>query len=155
MGNQIPNDIVGRNDYLSMSYIPVFDAEILMYWHSLSKQQGLLVQLFTQYQSNISLKFHTYVIRVLSFSPLLGLIFDLGYNTLWGFELLNLYATDRHRVGTIIARSNMTWYCIKYKRDWGRTPIRVCPHKRHPAARPNGRAIGCLLWEFWRKLTGW
>ena len=26
-------------------------------------------------------------------------------------------------------------------------------HNRHPIAGPHGRAMGCLLWEFWRKLT--
>ena len=28
-----------------------------------------------------------------------------------------------------------------------------CTHKRHPTPRPDGRAMGCLLWIFWRKLT--
>ena len=29
----------------------------------------------------------------------------------------------------------------------------ILSHNRHPIARPHGRAMSCLLWEIWRKLT--
>ena len=42
------------------------------------------------------------------------------------------------------ARYNITWYCS----DWGGILIRVWTHKRHPIARPNRRAMGCLCDNF-------
>ena len=34
-----------------------------------------------------------------------------------------------------------------------RIEIRLGTHKRHPIPRPHGCDMGCLLWEFWRKMT--
>ena len=56
----------------------------------------------------------------------------------------------------IVIRSNISswsWYCIDHCSDWGRVLITVWTHKRHPIARPNGWAMGCILWRFGRKLT--
>ena len=55
--------------------------------------------------------------------------------------------------GSVIKRSNITWYCIHHSSDWGRIYIWILTHKRHPIARPSWRAMGCLLWRFWRKFT--
>ena len=57
---------------------------------------------------------------------------------------------------TIMRWSNIVRYYINYYRNWGRISslwIRCWIHKRHHIPRPNGRAIGCLLWIFVRKLT--
>ena len=37
-----------------------------------------------------------------------------------------------------------------YCDNWGRIQMRVWTYKRHPIPRPNGRAMGCLLWKFLR-----
>ena len=52
-----------------------------------------------------------------------------------------------------IIQSNITWYCTHHCRSWGRISIRGWNHKRHPIPRPDGQAMGCLSWIFWRKLT--
>ena len=44
-------------------------------------------------------------------------------------------------------------YYINNYRNWGRIWIGCWNHKRHSRARRNGRAMGCLLWIFLRKLT--
>ena len=53
----------------------------------------------------------------------------------------------------VIMRSKIIRYCINDCRNWGRISIRCWIHKRHPISRPNGRAMGCLLWIFLRTLT--
>ena len=45
----------------------------------------------------------------------------------------------------VIARSNITWFCIWYDNDWGKICIWGYVHKRHPISRPFGRAMGCHL----------
>ena len=52
-----------------------------------------------------------------------------------------------------ITRCNIVKYCIINCRKWGRISITCWIHKRHPIARPNGRAMGCLLLIFFRKLA--
>ena len=53
----------------------------------------------------------------------------------------------------VITRSNLLWYCHWHCNDWGRTEIKLQTHNRHPIPHPHGRAMGCLLWGFERKLT--
>ena len=53
----------------------------------------------------------------------------------------------------VITRSNFVRYFINNYRTWCRISIRCWIHKRHTIPRPNGRAMGCLLWIFVRKLT--
>ena len=53
----------------------------------------------------------------------------------------------------VVTRSNITWYDTHHCRNWGRILIRGWTHKRHPIPRPDGRAMGCHSWIFWRKLT--
>ena len=50
-------------------------------------------------------------------------------------------------------RSNIISFYINNFTNWGRILIRCWIHKRHPTPRPNGRAMGCLLWIIVRKLT--
>ena len=47
---------------------------------------------------------------------------------------------------TDITLSIITRYCIDYCRNLGKISIRDWIHNRHPIPRPNGRAMGCLLW---------
>ena len=54
------------------------------------------------------------------------------------------------QLSAVILQSNMTWYCTDHCRNEGRISIRVWSHKRHLIPHPNGRAIRCLLWIFWR-----
>ena len=49
-------------------------------------------------------------------------------------------------------RSNIGRYYMNNYRNWGRISIRCWIHKKHPIACPNGRAMGCLLWIFVRKI---
>ena len=53
--------------------------------------------------------------------------------------------------GAVITRSNISRYYIQHRNDNIRTQIRQWTHKRHSMPRPNGRAMGCLLWGFARK----
>ena len=52
-----------------------------------------------------------------------------------------------------ITLSNIKWLCIHHCTDCNRIQISVSIHKRHPKPRPNGWAMGCLLWWVFRKLT--
>ena len=54
---------------------------------------------------------------------------------------------------TVLTRSNIARYYINNYRNWGRISIRRWIYKRHTIPRPNGRAMGCLLWIFVEKLT--
>ena len=63
------------------------------------------------------------------------------------------FTTDSINSNAVIMRSNIVRYCIYDSTNWGRIPIRWLTHKRHPISRPNGRAMGCLLWIFERKCT--
>ena len=47
---------------------------------------------------------------------------------------------------------NITGYWVHHCTDWVRMWIRVWIHKRHSIARPLGRDMGCVLWQFGRKL---
>ena len=58
------------------------------------------------------------------------------------------------QASAIITRSNIVTYCLNSCRDWGRKSIKCWIQNRHPIPRPNGRAMGCRLWTFVRKLTG-
>ena len=53
----------------------------------------------------------------------------------------------------VITRSNIVRYYFGDYRNWSRTSIRCWDHKTHPIPRPNGRAMGCILWIFVRKPT--
>ena len=51
---------------------------------------------------------------------------------------------------------NITWFCIWYDNDWGKIYINGYIHKRHPIARPHGRAMGCPLWGLgWQFTALW
>ena len=50
----------------------------------------------------------------------------------------------------VITRSNLSWWHCDNR---SKTKIRPQTHNRHPIPRPRGRAMGCVLWGFWRKLT--
>ena len=52
----------------------------------------------------------------------------------------------------VITRSKIVRYCINNCRNWGRISIRIWIHKRRPITRPDGRAMGCLLLIFLRKI---
>ena len=45
-----------------------------------------------------------------------------------------------------LTRSSIVRYNINNYRNWGRISVRCWIHKRHPIPRPNGRAMGCILW---------
>ena len=53
----------------------------------------------------------------------------------------------------VIMRSNIVRYYMNNYRNWDRISTRCGFHIRHPISRANGRAMGCLLWIFVRKLT--
>ena len=55
--------------------------------------------------------------------------------------------------GAVITLYNMPWCYTQYCNHSSRTLIRLWTHKRHHIPRPNERDMGCLLWEFRRKLT--
>ena len=57
------------------------------------------------------------------------------------------------QLSAVITRSNSVRYYIDDYRNWSRISIRCWNHKRHPIPCPNGRAVGCILWIFVRKLT--
>ena len=53
----------------------------------------------------------------------------------------------------VITRSNLSRYYIRHCDNSSRKWIRYLNHSRHPIPRPHGRAMGCLLWGFGKKLT--
>ena len=53
----------------------------------------------------------------------------------------------------VIPWYNITLDCIHNCSNWYWTWIRFQTHKRHPIPRPHRRAMGCLLWDLWRRLT--
>ena len=63
------------------------------------------------------------------------------------------WETHKIQWSAVITRSNIVSYYIKDYRNWRRISNRCWINKRHPTPRPNGRAMGCLLWIFVRKLT--
>ena len=65
----------------------------------------------------------------------------------------NCIGTISIQSSAVITRSNIVRYNINNYRNWCRISIRCWDYKRHPIPRPNGRAMGCLLWIFVRKLT--
>ena len=46
------------------------------------------------------------------------------------------------QLSAIIARTNITWFCIWYNNDWGKICIRGYIHKRHPIACLSGKLLG-------------
>ena len=74
---------------------------------------------------------------------------EVIWNEQWPNEL---------QLSAVIARSNITWFCIWYNNDWDKICIiRGYIHKRHPIARPHGRAMGCVcedLSESWPRYNG-
>ena len=57
------------------------------------------------------------------------------------------------QLSAVITRSNLSRYYIRHCDNSGRKWVRFENHNRHPIPRPHGRAMGCLLWGFRRKLT--
>ena len=55
--------------------------------------------------------------------------------------------------GVVITRFDILWFPVLFYSNGCRTWISVCIHKRHPISRPHGRAMACLLWVSWIKLT--
>ena len=51
----------------------------------------------------------------------------------------------------IVTLSNLSRYHRRYCDDSNRTQIKLQTHNSHPIA--HGRAMGCVSWGFWRKLT--
>ena len=66
-----------------------------------------------------------------------------SYQQLFGRPICNAVVQP----GTVITQADTIQYLIHHCSEWSRIWIRVWAHKRHPIARPNGRALGCLLWE--------
>ena len=54
----------------------------------------------------------------------------------------------------VITQSNLSRYCIRQCVNINRTYFRLGSYNRHHIARPHGRAMGCLLWEIWKKTDG-
>ena len=53
----------------------------------------------------------------------------------------------------VITRCNLSRYYLRHSDYRSRTSIKLRTHNRHTIPRPHGRAMRCLLWAFWRKLT--
>ena len=47
---------------------------------------------------------------------------------------------------------HLSRYYIRHCDNSGRKWNTFWNHNKHPISRPHGRAMGCLLWGFWRKL---
>ena len=60
--------------------------------------------------------------------------------------LVDFTRTFAIQSGAAVKRSSITWYWRNHCSYWGRIQIRVWAHKTHHIARPNGRAMWCLLW---------
>ena len=69
------------------------------------------------------------------------------------YEYILLQNTNYIQSSAVITRSSIVRYHINNFSNWVRTSIRCWIHKRRPIPRPNGLAMGCLLWIFVRKLT--
>ena len=76
-----------------------------------------------------------------------------GIVVLMNKDLFNIYQYSlvslwprQIQSGAVIMRSSIKRFCTPHNSDWSRTCIRDKNHKRHPIARPHGRAMGCLLW---------
>ena len=68
--------------------------------------------------------------------------------------VLSLIHTVLLWIGVLwVTRPNIVRYFINNYRNWGRISIICWIYKRHTIPRPNGRAMGWLLWIFVRKLT--
>ena len=52
----------------------------------------------------------------------------------------------------ITALFHLSRYYIRHCDNSGRKWNTFSNHNKHPISRPHGRAMGCLLWGFWRKL---
>ena len=72
---------------------------------------------------------------------------------LWRKDTVRYWAYKQAQPSAIIIWSNIVRYCINYSRHSGRRAIRCWIHKRHPIPRPNGWAMGWLLWIFFGKIN--
>ena len=68
----------------------------------------------------------------------------------WWFWVI--YPTSGIQSSAVITRSNSSWYDIRHCDNSGRKWVRYSNHNRYPIYRLRGRAMGCVLWAFWRKL---
>ena len=69
----------------------------------------------------------------------------------WIYEIrftleIALHLNDIIQSSAVITRSSMIRYYMNDCRSSGRISITCWFHKRHPIHRPNGWAMGCLLW---------
>ena len=96
-------------------------------------------------------QFRPPVAKYFAGNPIFGMSFD-PYSFLCSYRQLQLLWC-LIQLSAVITRSNIIRYYINNYRIWGRILIRCWIHWRHPISRPNGRATGCLLWIFVRKLT--
>ena len=72
---------------------------------------------------------------------------------LWRKDTVRYWAYKQAQPSAIIIWSNIVRYCINYSRHSSRRAIRCWIHKRHPIPRPNGWAMGWLLWIFLGKIN--
>ena len=77
------------------------------------------------------------------------LAFGEGYPSMTGGFSHKGSVMQKLQSNAIVTRSDILRYYINNCRNWGRISIRCWIHKRHPIPRPNGQAMGCLLWENW------
>ena len=117
-------------------YVPV----LIKFWWSWARRLfWRLVFMITQ--STQEAKLLDYII------PAIMILFNPPNEITW-YIPYTIYVQS----SAVITRSNITRYCIHHRRKWGRISIRGWIHKRRPIPRPNGRAVGCLLWIFLIKL---
>ena len=55
--------------------------------------------------------------------------------------------------GAVVTRSSLSQIYTQHCTDSSRTEFILEKHNRHQIPRPKGRDMGCLLWEFEKKLT--
>ena len=76
-----------------------------------------------------------------------------SYNKNGNYSYQGWFAILTIQSSAVITLYNITWYYMHHCSSWGRIWIRDWIHKRYPIPPPDGQAMGCLLWEVWRKLT--
>ena len=69
------------------------------------------------------------------------------------WSIYRCFTVYQIQCGAVITWYNMSWYFTQYCNHSSRTQARLWAHKKHPTPRPHRRDTGCLLWEFWRKIT--
>ena len=82
---------------------------------------------------------------------------EVGFQTCSNLNIQKCWnlQTLCNTVSCVITRSNITWYCIKHNKNWGRTLFRMCTHKSHISC-PRGPAMKCLcedMGENYRAIT--